>query len=104
MTQHHSKDVTSQKKLIAQYRAKFFWFAIVLLLIAFTTATHGSTPGQRFIPGQILIKPKGSLSESNFVALLNHHGASHRRIHRRGTVREQRDEIRLGKTTFGLDK
>ena len=87
MKKCHSEDVTSQKKLIAQYRAKFFWFVKVLLWFAFTIAANGATQEQRFVPGRILIKPKGSLSESNFVALLDHHGASYGRTQGQGNVR-----------------
>ena len=47
----------------------------------------GVWAGPRYVPGQILIKPRASLSETNFLGKLRPHGARNRRTLRHSGVR-----------------
>jgi thermitase len=85
-TTHKSADGASQAFTIARgARGRCLWLAQVSLLLTLFAATTSGAP--RFVPGQILVKPKAHLSETNFVGKLRRHGAMNRRTLRHLNVR-----------------
>jgi subtilisin family serine protease len=63
------------------------WLCLLLLFPGAVLVAGAPPSGPRFVPGQILVKPKASLAETNWAEKLVHHGASHRRTLDRLNVR-----------------
>jgi hypothetical protein len=55
----------------------YLWLAHILLV--FILGASGARAESRFVPGQILVRPKAGLSETSFLGKLRNHGALNRR-------------------------
>jgi len=62
-----------------------FWFLLFTIVLAFSPKGFASEP-LRFVPGRLLVKPKSSLTESNFFSRIKAHGFTNRRILRNQSI------------------
>jgi len=67
-------------------KANSFWLLVIGAAILILPS-QGNAQEQRYVPGQILVKPKTHLAEKEFTRRINSHGAFQQRIFHRANVR-----------------
>src|SRR5689334_4551685 len=78
-------------------RANILWFCLLVFLVLVRIGFGAEAPLPRFVPGQILVKPKAHITDAAFSKRLEVHQATHRKtldhIHIINVPRERAEAV-----------